>query len=306
MAPTKKTASSKKAADKNKRPTTEPSISDLNRVLEKQASRRQANPDRGTVSLPHSSATVLEAPESLPNDLIQEMRDEINAMKQQGKQQQEQLRSVRAKLAAKTETPFTWKKEGNRHQFEVLNRIVEISHQAKSTYASQGTKEGDLVMDELVAAANARIKLLKIADTSPNGWSMVAEYETKPFTTDEADDAKLKRAEKSASEKQALKAQERKSKQARYSPYQQNHPQFNNAYRGNTGFNSYNRQEEGGTYRAYGGFKNTNAFRPSTMVPDKPAPRRNINNDLCYNCGGRGHWANTCTEKKTEPEQQTK
>ena len=142
--------------------------------------------------------------------------------------------------------------------------------------------------------------MLKIADSSPHGWSTVAEYETKPFTSDEADDTKLKKAEKSAADKQALKAQERKNKQARFSPYNQNQQNF---YRNNQ--NEY-KQDEGNSYRAFGGFKNNNMYRTSTVGLRQPMPRININNDLCYNCGGRGHWANTCTEKKAEPEQQQK
>ena len=297
-----KTKKNKKASSSTA--NAEPNLVDLSQVLEKQASRKRTNPKVGHESMAHSAAPVLQAPEALPNELIQEMRTEISEMKKQSREQQHELLSVRAKLAVKEGADFAWKKDGNRHQFDILYKIVDTAHQSKIVYSTRGITAGEQKLKDLRETATGRIKLLKIADSSPHGWNTVAEYEARAFTKDEADDKKLKNAEKSAADKQALKNQEKRNRQSRFSPYQQGPPSFgqNNFYRGNfPGPNSFN---EATPYRAYGGFKNTNMYRPSTVTPDKPMSRRNINNDLCYNCGGRGHWANTCTEKK--PEMETK
>ena len=114
---------------------------------------------------------------------------------------------------------------------------------------------------------------------------------------DEEDDRKLRRTEKSASDKKLQKDQERKARQYRYNPYN---------YHGNRqGEEKAEGTSEGSSYqnyRSYGGYKNNHPYRNSSMAPDKHPPRRNINNDICYNCGARGHWANTCPEKKQQNE----
>ena len=91
----------------------------------------------------HSAVSVLKAPEALPNDLIQEMRTEISEMKKQGREQQDELLSVRAKLAVKEGADFSWKQEGNRHQFEVLHKILDTSHQSKVAYSTRGITAGE-------------------------------------------------------------------------------------------------------------------------------------------------------------------
>ena len=213
---------------------------------------------------------------------------------------QQEMISIQAKLASKSQDNFQWKKDGNRKQFEVMQKIVEQAVQSRALYQTAGQSAGESQLSALIVTAQERIKLLKIADSSPHGWGTVAEYEANPITQGEEDDKKLKKAEKAAQEKSALRLQERQAKQARFSRPGQGNNYQNNNYRNQYGGQNNNSPN----YRAYGGFKNGNPYKPSTVTQDKNPPRRNVNNDICYACGSRGHWANACPDnKKTEPEE---
>ena len=142
---------------------------------------------------------------------------------------------------------------------------------------------GERQLDELDSILKGRIKLLRIADSSQYGWATVQEYENNPVAHDEEDDRKLKRAEKSAQERLAQKNADRKSRQFRFSKYHNNRD---------------DREEPTSSYKAYGGFKSQHPYRSSTVVGEKLPPKRNINNDVCFSCGSRGHWANHCPERK--------
>ena len=189
--------------------------------------------------------------------------------------------------------------EGNRKQFDVMQKIIENTVQSLASYRAAGQTAGEPFLQKLTEAAKERIKLLKIADSSPHGWGTVSEYEANSITQGEEDDKKLKKAEKAAQEKAALRQQERQAKQARFSPYHQQ-TNFQPKFRPQRFQYDNQRGDAPSTYRAYSGFRNSNPYRQSTVVPDKPPPKRNVNNDICYGCGSRGHWANACPEKKPD------
>ena len=292
MPPTKKGTKTKQKASNvtNSSQESEPPISELSQDLEKRArkSPREAVPtDTAEPSTSSPPSRVLRAPESLSQELIQEMRCEIQAMKKHRQEQNEEMLRIKAKMSAKVDVDFPWKKDGNRKQAEIMHKVLDFAHQAKVEYATNSIEKGEARLDGLISTANERLKILKIADTSPYGWSTVSEYESNPIMANDEDDKRLRKAKKSAQEKQAIKAQEPKDKQVKYS---------GNSYRGYGSDNSRNDNQ----YHAYGGFKNNNPYKQSTVVPDKSQPRRNTNNDICYNCGSRGHWANACLEKKAE------
>ena len=299
------------------RDTTEPSLEILTRVLEKKSAEKSSEktkdrPRTSTVEeVPDneslSTQPIEKHPEALPNDVMQEMRSLITEICSEKKQHQEEIMRLTAKLTASTSSDIQWKKEGNKKQFELIQRLRDQLLQAKALFASGNITKGIERLEVLESMLNERIKLLRITDTSPHGWQTVVEYKANPIANDDEDDKKLKRAEKAAQEKLQLKAQERKAKQSRFQPYNTSGaPGYNNQPGRSTDTEQQeaNKHTNYSPYRALGGFKNANPFRSSTVFPDKSQPRRNLNSDICYNCGGRGHWAHSCPDKKNQQDKQ--
>ena len=303
MAPTSKKSKTKSRGTQNDSQSQEeePDLDNLSQEIEKRARKSkkmremvsEETPLAGTSS-DSTPSIVLSAPESLPKDLIQEMRFEIESMKKQNREQQAEMVFLKSKVVAKDAVDYQWKKEGNRKQYELIHRFIGQVNQAKDKYRYNGLQKGDQELDLLVANMNERIKMLRIADTSPHGWQTVQEYEVNPIAKDDADDQKLRRAERAAQEKIAQRNQERRNKQGRFQPYGgqgNNRPHYSS-------YNNEGAAQGSQGYRSYGGFKSQNSFKTSTVVQDKQTPKRNINNDICFQCGSRGHWANHCPERK--------
>ena len=236
MAPNKKKSKQRvsEAPQASSSQEEEPALAELSQELEKRSKKRKrTNEDSGSIESSPTSppSRVLKAPESLSSDLIQVMRAEIASMKQHSKEQRDEMLRIKAKMSAKASSDFPWKKDGNRKQAEIMVKILDFTHQAKVDYATVSQAEGEKRLDGIIKTANERLKILKIADTSPYGWNTVSEFESNLIMANEKEEERLRKAEKSA--------------------------------------------------------------------PEKPAPKRNINNDICYSCGSRGHWANACPRRWT-------
>ena len=155
-----------------------------------------------------------------------------------------------------------------------------------------------------------RIHCLKIADASPAGWDTVTEYLASPIAIDDEDDRRIKRAEKIAQEKQKERAEAKKSSQrkAASSPY----------YRPNKPFGYDQPPTEAANLPELMDFKPRFApHMPQAQVPAfRPTgPPKGLSNynqggflpvyprslppsDTYYYCGLRGHWADSCPERK--------
>ena len=109
-----------------------------------------------------------------------------------------------------------------------------------------------------------RIKLVRLADKSPNGWNFVKEYVADDLASDSEDEKRIKRAESEASKKRKSFSQESAKKRFRaYSPEPST---------------SGRRQ-----FFRSGGWGNRRSFRYE---------------DRCFACGDRGHWRLHCTSQK--------
>ena len=307
MAPQSKLAKKSKGksipkAKSKERQTVEAGLHELRKDLEKKAAENRRVQNKSGEGTPNSSqssvSVVLSNPEALGSDLIQEMRNTLNEIRQERQEQAEKINklTVQCETAAKSE--IAWKKEGNKKQHEILKSIVHQNNQARIHYALGKNSLGAAFQDSIDKIAANRTKLLRIADTSVNGWATVLEYEQNPIAESEADDKKLRNAEKTAKEKATQRAQERKTKQSRFSPYNPNNRGYQ--YR-NQDYNAPSNENPQG-YRSYGGYKSQHPYKNSTVAPDKPLPKRSLNNDICFHCGGRGHWAHSCPERKQESE----
>ena len=118
------------------------------------------------------------------------------------------------------------------------------------------------------------IKMLKIADTWAGSWKTVNAYRAVAVAEDSDDDRRLKKAEKIAKEHQATRSADRKTK----------------AHRQRTRFQPYPRDQYQG-YRSISSFRNKNPWSQRKVIPDRRTPQAK---DLCFWCGGRGHWADSC------------
>ena len=283
----------------------EPTLEELEAVLtEKTAEKRnvdEASSARAKISVELSSpvrkSSVISHPEALSPDLVQEMRSDINTLLRQRDQQALEINELKAKCHLKQSVDYQWRKDGNKKQYNIIRKLQIENEQARAIFAQYKNIQGNRHLENTANQLTERVKMLRIADSSIHGWATVMEYENNPVAESEEDDKKLRRAEQAAQAKIQLKANEKKTRQSRFSPYGGN---FSNNNRNNEG-NGDDKPEYSG-YRAYGGYKNTHPYRYSSVAPDKQPPKRNINNDICYNCGARRNWANTCPEKKQQAE----
>ena len=115
-----------------------------------------------------------------------------------------------------------------------------------------------------------RMKLIKMADNSPNGWHTVAEYLSDDLAENSDDDRKIKKAETKAEAKRKRFSQTVQApKRPRYeATFEQRYSQY---------------PSRPSTSRQF--------FRGSRY----PGPR-----DRCYGCGKSGHWRSACP---TAPQQ---
>ena len=295
MAPNKTSAKRKNKAPTEGTTTEQercasPTLAELSQSLEERAHDKESTSNDEPTQEP-SPSLVLQNPEALPRDLVQEMRFMVAEFREQKKEHANQMLEMSARLAATPKSDLQWRKEGNRKQYEVMKDLLIHVHQVIAFNKIKDSNQVAFHGGELLKMINERVKLLRIADSSTHGWSTVAEYQANPIAEDEKDDLKLKRAEKAAQDKYELKEKDKKAKQSRFQPYGQSN-QWNS--------NRNNTDHQNQDYKAYGGYKNNNPYRPSSVAPEKAPPKRNVNNDLCFNCGSRGHWAHACPEKQQQ------
>ena len=81
---------------------------------------------------------------------------------------------------------------------EACDVLEEVAESPAVQRAKAALREGAALLSE-------RQKLIKIADRSPNGWNVVAEYTADELADDSDDEKRLEKAEKAAGRKARLK-----------------------------------------------------------------------------------------------------
>ena len=163
---------------------------------------------------------------------------------------------------------YKFKRHGNEARYRGNIKVM-----AKLREADDNLERQSITMDNVrqarekiaegIELLTERQKLIKIADSSPIGWKVVAEYEANPIADDSDDEKKIWKAQSRA---------EKKAKESR-------------KFRGRGRPHPYGR----GDYNS----------RPTDAAPAGPAVRRP---GKCFDCGGKGHWARECTKKENEKE----
>ena len=205
----------------------------------------------------------------------------LDSFKRELLENQETSNLKLAKRLKTSEGP-EFKKKGNKIQYNFNNSIKDkISAAIEDVETvcdrlNEGSPEEDLLRKAKAELAEGNIeleqrnKLIVIADQSEAGWAVVEEYQSNIVADDEEDDKKIRRAEMAAIRKQKAK------KEKKYGQYGRGRPYFNRSDK----FFPGRRDGSGG-------------FSPYIPRRRAPAP-----DDMCYACGGLGHWANGCPRRQ--------
>ena len=97
--------------------------------------------------------------------------------------------------------PITLQSKGNQNQLDHANEVL-LAIKLAEEYILDGDQENAL---EKIGAAKKslekRIKHIRLADKSPNGWNFIAEYVADDLASDSEDEKRIKRAESEATKK---------------------------------------------------------------------------------------------------------
>ena len=164
----------------------------------------------------------------------------------------------------KDEDGHTWKKEGLRKQHEIAEKIMARCKQAVNAIDGRDSKTARKYIQQSIDLLLHRIKELRIADSSDGGWETVNLYRSNPVADDSDDDKRIKKAEKLAKEKMALKS--RRGRNNRRGNYRR--PFYRQDFN-NRDF----------PYRSYGGGRSQDNAQRGVYVPDR---RRQSTGNLLF------------------------
>ena len=211
----------------------------------------------------------------------------IQLVKNMKKEQGDLKRRINELTSTQEKGKHEWKKEGLRKQDEIAQKVL---HKLDMALNNLATSQYVQVRDLIVSAREVlrqRVKELRIADSSEAGWETVNVYRTHPVAEDSDDDRKIRKAEKLAKERLAVRT--RKSRGNRRGGF--NRRPFNRNWGPR---DDYNPQYRDPTYRGTGSGRSLDQGQRNTYYPNR---RRPSSNTICFHCGQTGHWQDQCPQK---------
>lgn len=162
---------------------------------------------------------------------------------------------------------YTFKKKGNEEQYKFNKKVLKANSQALRALDNKDLSKAREQLNQGIVLLNNRQKLVKLADKSEFGWATIQEYVDDELADNESDARKIKKAEKRASAR--IKSNQEKKKKA--NPKAINQSSASN-FQSRASSNFFRPQ--------YGNFGPSRSF------------------DMCFKCGRRGHWAESCSRNK--------
>ena len=126
----------------------------------------------------------------------------------------------------KTDSQYAWKYEGNKVQYLLNSEFLEELAQAVWAINNLKFEHARETISELVEKVKRRNKLIKIADTSEEGWETVLQYESSPVASDSDDESKINKAENRALRRRIFKGKKIPAKSIQSNPPQFAHQVF--------------------------------------------------------------------------------
>jgi hypothetical protein len=105
------------------------------------------------------------------------------------------LKSQLESQKSRNERPVAFTSKGNEDQYFTIYDILDAVRLAKRAFKDGRPTELESALEDAEKRLVERLKCIKIADEHPGGWAFVREYLGSKHADNEADDAKLKKAE---------------------------------------------------------------------------------------------------------------
>ena len=171
---------------------------------------------------------------------------------------------------------YVFKRKSCEDQFK-----FNVKLSSKLRDAEDAVKSGDAGLatgkiSEGLDLISNRQKVIRLADSSELGWSVVKEYQSNPLASDSEDKKRMMRAEARASRKMKQRRFERSRRMQRFQPFPQG-------------------------YQSTSATATSGQFQQGTNIPTVNSVRsgRGRRPGLCYGCGKSGHWKFECLSAET-------
>lgn len=219
---------------------------------------------------------------------LSSQKEDISNLKSELKQNTKAVSSEVKKI--KSESDFSWKRQGNKIQFTFNSDLEDSLKQGIWAIQNGKTDYALELLSEALEKIKHRNKLIKVADSSEGGWETVKQYISNPLASDSEDEKKLQKADFRAQKKRKSQVKVNRDKKiktnvtpAETAP----NPFFSSCVfpawsQGAYGFGPVNhsqssiqQQGQGRSFRAYRG--------------------------CCFACGSFSHWRKDCPFVKQQP-----
>ena len=174
---------------------------------------------------------------------------------------------------------YKFKKKHFERKIKFNKSIRTKTFQALSAVSSGKIDKARQLLSSGISELDHQQKLLKLADKSDYGWLVLNEYVDKELASDEEDDKRIRKAEKSAASKVEKLKKGFRFRHKSPNPY------------------VYNRgpATQIPDVRSRPVFSNSNSYFPNHPNLCRPQRYGTFSpSDICWRCGKAGHWAKFC------------